>query len=155
MVQMCHLKSIHQGPAHNCSCGTWWCGGVGKGSLQIKTHAVCHAYSNKILSLWLKTSMSPTNIHESAAGRWQADQTWLTGGGTGKPLPYSCRKSLMNSTKRQKIWNWKISSPVSYQTVANILVGKSRGQLLVAPDRKKCWAKVETTLSCGGVWWWK
>ena len=38
---------------------------------------------------------------------------------------------------------------------ANMLLGKSQGQLLIAPERMepKCgWAKVETTPSCGGVW---
>ena len=38
--------------------------------------------------------------------------------------------------------------------------GKSIEQLLIAPERMKrrgpsSWAKVETMLSCGCVWWWK
>ena len=38
-----------------------------------------------------------------------SDKTWSTGGGSGKPLQYSCLKNFMNSMKRQKIWHQKTS----------------------------------------------
>ena len=32
----------------------------------------------------------------------EADKTWSTGEGNGKPLQYSCLENPMNSVKRQK-----------------------------------------------------
>ena len=50
-----------------------------------------------------------------------SDTMWSTGGGNGKPLQYSCLENPMNSMKRQK----------------DMLLGKSRGQSPMAPERMK------------------
>ena len=78
-------------------------------------------------------------------GRWiivkSSDKTWSTGRGSGKPLQYSWGEKAMNSMKRQKDdasrWaspGWKVSS---------MLLGRSGGPLLIAPERMKPWDKVE------------
>ena len=64
-----------------------------------------------------------------------SDKTWSSGGGNGKPLQCSCCENPMNSMKRQKDMTLEDELPrledVQYAT------GKSRGQLLIAPGRKK------------------
>ena len=72
--------------------------------------------------------------------RWviveSSDKPWSTGGGTGRPLQYSCHENPMNSMIRQKDMipedepspGWKMST---------MLLGKSRGQLLIAPERMR------------------
>ena len=60
-----------------------------------------------------------------------SDKMWSTGGGNGKPLQYSYYESPMNSMKRHQ----KTSSPS--QKMSNMLLGKSRGPLLIAPERMK------------------
>ena len=64
-----------------------------------------------------------------------SDNTWFTGGGNGKPLQYSCYENPMNSMKRQKDTTLQDEPPrlegVRYAT------GKSRGQLLIAPERNE------------------
>ena len=64
-----------------------------------------------------------------------SDRTWSTGGGNGKPLQYSCHKNPMHSIKRQKDMTRK-RSPTG-QMVANVLLGKSGGPILIAPARMK------------------
>ena len=62
-----------------------------------------------------------------------SEKTCFTGGGNGKPLQYSCCENPMNSMKRQKDMTLQDEPPrlegVRYAT------GKSRGQLLIAPER--------------------
>ena len=53
----------------------------------------------------------------------------------------------MNSMKRQKDMTSEDYHPRG-QKVSCMLVGKSRGQLLIAPERMKRQGQVETTLSC-------
>ena len=52
----------------------------------------------------------------------------------------------MNSMKRQKGMKLKDEPPEC--KVSNMLLEKSRGQLLIAPERMKRQGQVETTLSC-------
>ena len=61
-----------------------------------------------------------------------SEKTWSTGGGNGKALHYSCCKNLMNRMKKQKDMILEDGPP--YQ---KMLQGKSRGQLLIAPERMK------------------
>ena len=53
----------------------------------------------------------------------------------------------MNSMKRQKDMTSEDYHPPG-QKVSCVLMGKSRGQLLIAPERMKRQGQVETTLSC-------
>ena len=64
-----------------------------------------------------------------------SDKMWSTGGGNGKPQQYSCNKNPMNSVKRQKDMTPEDKPPG--QKVFNMLLGKSEGQLLIAPERMK------------------
>ena len=59
-----------------------------------------------------------------------SDKMWSPGGGNDKPLQYSCLKNPMNSMKRQK-------DGTPGQLVSNILLRKSGGQLLIAPEKMK------------------
>ena len=62
----------------------------------------------------------------------KSDKTWSTGGGNGNPLQYSCQENPMNSTKGQKDTTLE-DEPLGLEGV----LGKSRGQLLTAPERMK------------------
>ena len=64
-----------------------------------------------------------------------SDKTWFTGGGNGKSLQYSCWRTPWTGWNDKKIWHWKMS-PLN-QKVSNMLLGKSGGQLLIAPERTK------------------
>ena len=48
---------------------------------------------------------------------------------------YAFHENPMNCIKRKKIWHQKMSPPGG--TVSNMLLGKSRGQWLIAPEGKK------------------
>ena len=48
---------------------------------------------------------------------------------------YTCHENLMNCLKRQKYMTLKHEPPKS--EVSNMLLGKSRGQLLIASERMK------------------
>ena len=61
--------------------------------------------------------------------------TWSTPGGNDKPLQYSCLEDSMNSMKRQT--EMTLEDELPGQKVSNMLLGKSRGQLLTAPERMK------------------
>ena len=63
-----------------------------------------------------------------------SDKTWSTGGGNGNLLQYSCQNP-MNSMKRQKYMILEDEPPGL--KVSSMLLGKSRGQLLIAPERMK------------------
>ena len=69
-------------------------------------------------------------------GHESSDKTWSTGGANGKPLHHSCRKNPMNSMKRQKDITPEDETPRS-EGVQYAPMGKSRGQLLTAPERMK------------------
>ena len=62
-----------------------------------------------------------------------SDKMWSTGEGNGKSLQYSCFENPMNSVKMQKDITLEDEPPRS--EVSNMLLGKSRGQLLTAPER--------------------
>ena len=64
-----------------------------------------------------------------------SDKMWSTGGGNGDPLKYSCHKNPMNSMKSQSDMTPEYEPPG--QKVSNMLLGKSGGQLLIAPERTK------------------
>ena len=62
---------------------------------------------------------------------------WSTGGGNDKLLQYYCCKNArknINETKEKKR-HWKMS-PAGWK-VSNMLLGKSRGKLLIAPEIMK------------------
>ena len=65
-----------------------------------------------------------------------SDIMWFTGGGNGKPLQNSCHEIPMDSMKRQIDMTLKNESSTG-QNVPNMLLGKSRGQLLIATERMK------------------
>ena len=62
-------------------------------------------------------------------------KSWSTEGGNGNPSWYSCHKSPMNIIIRQKDMTLKDEPPG--QRVSRMLLGKSEGQLLIAPDGMK------------------
>ena len=41
------------------------------------------------------------------------------------------------------------------QTMSDMLLGKSIGQVQIVPERMKSWVKAEATLNCGYVQWQK
>ena len=70
-----------------------------------------------------------------------SDKTWSTGGGNDKPLQYSSHKkpmhrmirNPMNSMKRQ--YDMTLEDKPLGQKASSMLLGKSRGQLPVVPER--------------------
>ena len=64
-----------------------------------------------------------------------SDKKWSTGRGNGKPLQYSCCENSINCIKKQKDVTQK-DEPLGWK-VSIILLGKSRGQLLIASERVK------------------
>ena len=89
--------------------------------------------------------------------RWvivkSSDKMWPTRGGNGKPLQYSCVRTLWKVWKGKNTRHRKVS-PLGWK-VSNILLGKSGGQLLtlIAPERMKWLGQSRNTTSCGCVWW--
>ena len=78
--------------------------------------------------------------------RWvivkSSDKMWSPGGVNDKPFKYSCHEKPMNTMKRQKdrtlkikVRTLKICHPG--WKMFNILLGKSRRQVLVTPERLK------------------
>ena len=65
----------------------------------------------------------------------RSDRMWSTGKGNGKPLQYSCLENPMNNMKRQKDMTLENEAPV--QKMSNMFLGKSQGQLIIAPERMK------------------
>ena len=65
-----------------------------------------------------------------------SDKMWSTGGRNGKPHQNSCCENPMNSMKRQIDLTLE-DEPSTAQKVSNMLLGKSRGQLLIATERMK------------------
>ena len=57
----------------------------------------------------------------------------------------------MNSMERQKDMTLEDETPG--RKVSSMVLGKSGGQLLMAPERMKWLGQVEITLSCGYVSW--
>ena len=84
--------------------------------------------SMKLWSMPCRTTQDGCIIVESS------DKMWSIRGGTSKPFP-SCHKNLMNSIKMQKDMTQEDEYP-SWK-VSNMLLGKSRRQLLIAPERMK------------------
>ena len=64
-----------------------------------------------------------------------SDKMWSIEGGNNIPLQYCCRENPMKSMKRQKDMISEDGPPS--QKVYDMLLGKSRGQLLIAPERIK------------------
>ena len=64
-----------------------------------------------------------------------SDKMWSIGGGNNIPLQYSCCENPMESMKSQKDRTSEDGPPS--QKVYNMLLGKSRGQLLTAPEKMK------------------
>ena len=62
-----------------------------------------------------------------------SDKTWSARG--GNPLQYSCLESPMNSMKRQK--GMTPEGEPQGGKVSSVLLGKSGGQLRIAPERMK------------------
>ena len=58
-----------------------------------------------------------------------------TGGGNGKPPQYTRRENLINCVKGQKDRTSKDES--TGLKMSNMLLGKSGGELLIAPERMK------------------
>ena len=62
-----------------------------------------------------------------------SDKTWSTR--AGNPLQYSCLESPINSMKRQK--GMTPEGEPQGGKVSSVLLGKSGGQLRIAPERMK------------------
>ena len=65
-------------------------------------------------------------------------------------LPQEPHKQYEN---QKMIWHQKMS-PLG-RKMPSMLLGKSGGQLWIAPEIRSSWVKAEMTLSCRCVWWWK
>ena len=66
------------------------------------------------------------------------------------PFQYSWLENPMNGMDRQKIQNRKMRLPG--WKVSNVLLGKSGGQLLIAPERMKWLRQSRNGILCGCVW---
>ena len=64
-----------------------------------------------------------------------SDKMWSTGGGNGNPLQYSCLENPVDSWKGKMIWQEKMSTPG--QKMSSMLLGKSKGQLLIVTEIMK------------------
>ena len=64
-----------------------------------------------------------------------SNNMWSTGEGNVNPLQYSCLESPMDNMKRQK--ETTLEDEPSNSEVFNMPLGKSRGQLPIAPGRMK------------------
>ena len=64
-----------------------------------------------------------------------SDKMWSIEGGNNIPLQYCCPENPMKSMKRQKDMISEDGPPG--QKVYDMLLGKSRRQLLIAPERMK------------------
>ena len=64
-----------------------------------------------------------------------SDITWSTGEGNSKPLQFSCLENPMKSRKRQKDTSPEEEPPG--QKMSNMLLGKSRGQLLISSRKNE------------------
>ena len=82
-----------------------------------------------------------------------SDKTWSTGGGNDNQLQYSCLENPMTSMKRKKIWHKKDEhpSPPQVRRCPILLLGKRKGQLLIAPERMK-WLGQRGNDRCGCIW---
>ena len=120
--------------------GAWWATSYGVRHYWVTNASWITALSwRRGLHNWMKLWAMLYRVVQDA---WvivkSSDKMWSTGG-NGKPLWDSFHENLMNRMKRQrkykKIWHWKMSPPD--WKVFNMLLGKSRGQLLKAPERMK------------------
>ena len=64
-----------------------------------------------------------------------SDKMWSTREGNGNPFQYSCLENPIDSMKRKK--DMTAGDDPTCQKMSNMLLGKSRGQLLTAPERWK------------------
>ena len=64
-----------------------------------------------------------------------SDKTWSTGGGDGKPPQIFAWRTPWAVWKGKRIWHWKMSPPG--WKMSCMLLGKSKGQILIAPERMK------------------
>ena len=64
-----------------------------------------------------------------------SDKKWPTGGGNGKVLQYSCLKNPIDVMKRQKYMTPEDEPPQVERCPT--CYWRSRGQLLIAPERMK------------------
>ena len=64
-----------------------------------------------------------------------SNKMWFTGETNGNPFQYSCWENPMNSMRKQKDTIPEGEPPG--QKVSHMLLGKSRRQLLIAPERMK------------------
>ena len=79
--------------------------------------------------------MSRRAIQDGRVTVESSDETWSTGAGNGKPLQYSCSENPMNSMKRQKDMTLE-DEPLMLEGV-QYATGKSKGPLLIPPERMK------------------
>ena len=84
------------------------------------------------MKLWAMTCRTTQDEQVTVEG---SDKTWSTKEGKSKPLQYSCLENPMNSMKRQRYDTGRWRPPGC--KVSNMLPEKSRGQLLIAPERMK------------------
>ena len=95
--------------------------------------------SMKFWATWSRDTQNRWVIGKSS------DKMWSTREGKGNPLQYSCLEDTMDSMKMQKYMTMEIRPPG--QKVSNMLLGKSGGQLLIAPVKMKWLGQREKTLS--------
>ena len=87
---------------------------------------------HNLMMLWAK----PCRASQDECIRAESsDIMWFTGEGNGKPPQYTCCENLKTSIKGQKDTTPKMSPPGL--KVSNMLLGKSRGELLIATGRRK------------------
>ena len=64
-----------------------------------------------------------------------SDRMWSTGGSNGKPLQYTYCENPINSMKRQKYMKLEDEPSPPGWKVSNMLLGKGREQLKIAPKK--------------------
>ena len=102
------------------------------------------------MNLWAMTCRATRDRQVTVKS---SDKTWSTGGGNDSQLQDSCLENPMTSMKRKKIWHQKDEPPSSApgQKVSSMLLGKTKGQLLIAPERMK-WLGQRGNDRCGCIW---
>ena len=84
------------------------------------------------MKLWVTTCRTTQDGQVTVES---SDKTWSTREGKSKALQYSCLENPMNSMKRQRYDTGRWRPPGCKES--NMLPEKSRGHLVIAPERVK------------------
>ena len=97
-------------------------------------------HSLVVMKVFSQLNEAVTILHRATQEGWvivkSSDKMWSTEGGKGNLLQYSCLENPMDGMKRPKDMTLEDGPPRS-EGIQHAKLGKSGGQLLTAPERKK------------------